>query len=90
MIDFYKITKILKNACQLDLSTSMKMHNIFHISLLRSASVDSLTSQIQSSSSSIIVDEEQEYEVDDILDSRYHYNKFQYRVSWTEHFSNHA
>jgi lipoprotein NlpI len=29
MIDSYKVTKILKNACQLNLSDSMKIHNNF-------------------------------------------------------------
>ncbi len=66
----------------------MKIHNIFHISLLKSAFVDSLLNQVQSSSLSIIVDEEEKYEINDILDNRYHYNKLQYQVSWTEHSSN--
>jgi hypothetical protein len=90
MIDSYKVTKILKNAYQLNLSTSMKIHNSFHTSLLRSASTDSLINQIQSSSFLIIVDKEQKYEMNDILNSRYHYNKLQYRVAWTNHFSNDA
>ncbi len=80
MIDFYKILKILKKACQLKLSQLMKIHDTFHISLLRSASTDFLIEQIQSSSSSIIVDVEEEYEINNILNSRYHYNKLQYRV----------
>jgi hypothetical protein len=88
MIDSYKITKVFKSACQLDLSTSLKIHNSFHISLLRLAFTDSLINQIQSSSSLIIVDEKEKYEVNHVLNSRYHYNKLQYRVSWTEHSSN--
>jgi hypothetical protein len=88
MIDSYKILKVLKEACQLELSQSMKIHNTFHTFLLRSASIDFLIEQIQLSSSSIIVDEKEKYEVNDIVNSRYHYNKLQYRVSWTEHSSN--
>jgi hypothetical protein len=87
MIDSYKVLKVIKEACQLKLSQSMKIHDTFHTFLLRSASIDFLIEQIQSSSSSIIVDEKEKYEVDDILNSRYHYNKLQYRVSWTEHSS---
>ncbi len=78
MIDFYKITKVLKNACQLDFSILMKIHNIFHISLFKSIFVDLLTNQIQSSSFSIIENEEEKYEMNDILNNCYHYNKFQY------------
>ncbi len=58
----------------------MKIHDTFHISLLRSAATDFLTEQIQLSSFSVVVNEEEEYEMNDILDSRYHYDKLQYRV----------
>jgi hypothetical protein len=94
MIDFYKVLKVLKEACQLELSQSMKIHDTFHIFLLRSASTDLLIEQIQSSSSSIIVNEEKKYEVNDILNNRYHYNKLQYRVlvemMWIESTSHHS
>jgi hypothetical protein len=90
-IESYKVKKILKNVCQLNLSSSMKIHNTFHISLLRSASNDSFIEQIQSSSLSIVIkDEEKEYEIDDILDSRYHYDKLQYKIVWTNHSSDRA
>ncbi len=73
---------MMKEACQLNLSFSMKIHDTFHISLLRLAATDSLTEQIQPPSPPIIVeDEEKEYEMNDILDSRYHYEKLQYRVA---------
>jgi hypothetical protein len=42
MIESYKIKKILRDVCQLDLSSSMKIHDTFHTSLLRSASTNSL------------------------------------------------
>jgi hypothetical protein len=91
-IESYKIKKILRDACQLNLSQSMKIHDTFHISLLRKVAIDSLTEQIQSSSLSIVIDEqnEDEYEIDDILDSRYHYEKLQYRIAWIDHSSNRA
>ncbi len=81
MIESFKMKKMMKNVYQLELSQSMKIHNTFHIFLLRSASIDSLIEQIQSSSSSIIVDEKEEYKINDILNSRYHYNKLQYQIS---------
>jgi hypothetical protein len=87
-IDSFKIKKILKNACQLNLSQSMKIHDIFHTFLLRIVATNSFTDQIQSSSSSIVMkDEKEEYEVNDILNSRYHYDKLQYRVVWIDHLS---
>jgi hypothetical protein len=91
-IESYKIKKVVKNACQLDLSQSMKIHDTFHIVLLRKAAIDSFTKQIQSSSSSIIIDEqnEEEYEIDDILNNHYHYEKLQYKITWIDHSSNRA
>jgi hypothetical protein len=89
-IESYKVKKALKDVCQLNLSSSMKIHDTFHISLLRSASSDSFTEQIQSSSSLIVINEEEECEVDDILNSRYHYDKLQYRIAWIDHLSDKA
>jgi predicted metal-dependent hydrolase len=88
-IESYKIKRLLRNACQYNLSSSMKIHDTFHISLLRFAATDSLTEQIQSSSLSIMIDdhEDEKYEIDDILNSRYHYDKLQYKVAWTNHSS---
>jgi hypothetical protein len=91
-IDFYKIKKALKDACQLNLSQSMKIHDTFYISLLRKAETDFLIEQIQSSSSSIMIseNEKEEYEMNDILNSRYHYDKLQYKIVWIDHSSDRA
>jgi ribosomal protein S17E len=70
----------------------MKIHDIFHTFLLRKVAIDSFIKQIQSSSSSIMINEQNEkkYEIDDILNNRYHYEKLQYKVVWTNHSSNKA
>jgi hypothetical protein len=60
----------------------MKMHDTFHISLFRFAATNLLIEQIQSLSLSIIIkDEKKEYEINDILNNRYHYEKLQYKVT---------
>ncbi len=79
-IESYKINKLLKDACQLDLLSSMKIHDTFHISFFRFVVIDLFTEQIQSSSFSIVMNDEEEYEIDDILNSRYHYDKLQYII----------
>jgi hypothetical protein len=89
-IELYRIKKILKNVCQLDLSRLMKIHDIFHTFLLRKVATNLLIKQIQSSSSSIMMNDEEEYEMNDILNSRYHYEKLQHRIVWIDHFSNRA
>jgi hypothetical protein len=83
MIDSYRIKKILSASCQLNLLDSMKIHDIFHTSLLRKASNDLLFDQILKSSSPIIIDEKEEYELNDILNFRKieRNKKLQYKVS---------
>ncbi len=60
----------------------MKIHDTFHISLLRKVAINFLIEEIQSSSLSIEIDEQNEkkYEIDDILNRRDHYEKLQYKV----------
>jgi hypothetical protein len=84
MIDSYRIKKMLSVSCQLNLFDSMKIHDIFHIFLLRKASNDSLSSQILKSSSSIIIDEKEEYELNDVLNFKKteRNKKLQYKISW--------
>jgi hypothetical protein len=83
MIDSYRIKKILSVNCQLNLFDSMKIHDIFHTSLLRKTSNDFLLDQILKSSSSIIIDEKEEYELNDILNFRKieRNKKLQYKIS---------
>jgi hypothetical protein len=61
----------------------MKIHDTFSTSLLRFAATNFLIEQIQSSSSAIVINdhEDEKYEIDDILNSRYHYDKLQYKVA---------
>jgi hypothetical protein len=68
---------------QLNLSDSMKIHNIFHIFLLRKASNDSLFDQILKSSSSIIINEKEEYELNDVLNFKKteRNKKLQYKIN---------
>ena len=88
MIDSYRVSKALEVSYKLDFSDSMKIHDVFYISLLRSAVKDSLSEQILDLSSSVIVDNEKEWEVDDILDARKFRDRIQLKTKWAEHSSN--
>jgi hypothetical protein len=57
----------------------MKIHDTFHTFLLRLAVTNFLTEQIQSSLFLIVINEKKKYEINDILNSRYHYDKLQYK-----------
>jgi hypothetical protein len=89
-IESYNIKKVLRDVCQLKLSQSMKIHDIFHTFLIRKTAMNSLIEQIQFSSFSIVINDEEEYEVNDILNSRYHYDRLQYRIAWIDYFSDRA
>ncbi|KAH0603597.1 uncharacterized protein H6S33_007256, partial [Morchella sextelata] len=57
-------------AYRVDLPRSMKMHPVFHVSLLDSAANDRVPGQIQPPPPPVIVEQEEEYAVEEILDSR--------------------
>jgi len=78
------LEKIGSRAYKLDLPPSIKIHPVFHISLLEpTASSEPIPGHRQPSPPPIIIDEQQEWEIDKILDSRSHRGKIQYRVKWT-------
>ena len=68
---------------ELQLPQAMKIHNVFHPNLLQKASTDPLTGQVNEPAPPIIIDNEEEWEVEDILDARSHWSKIQYWVKWT-------
>ena len=70
MIGLYKIKKLIESSCQLDLLTSMKIHNVFHPSLLRKASSNLLPGQHNDPAPPVIVNDEEEWEVNNILNAR--------------------
>ena len=72
------------NIIKLKLQDSMKIHDNFHVSLLRKDPNDPLTSQVEPPPPLVMINNEEEWEVDDVLDSRrYGRNKkLQYRVKW--------
>ena len=60
----------------------MRIHNTFHISLLKPYKDNKFPSQIQEPPSPIQIKGEDKYKLDEIIDSRLHYNKLQYRAKW--------
>src|SRR5258706_10938563 len=68
---FQIIKKVSSYAYKLDLLASMKVHPVFHVSLLEPAASDPLPDQIQPPPPPVIIDEEPEWEVDKIVDSKF-------------------
>ena len=85
-LEFYSITKKRNQVYELELLETMQIHSIFHFWLLRKNSQNSLSKQQNEFSKSIRLNENSEWQIDNIVDSRYHYHRLQYRVNWTSYF----
>lgn len=85
----FKIDKIVSPwAYRLKLPESMKIHPVFHVSLLRPAADDPLPAQRNEPPPPIEVDGLQEWEVEEVLDSRWDRRgrgrpRLKYTVKWT-------
>jgi hypothetical protein len=83
----YAISAIISTtAYKLDLPTSLKIHPVFHVSLLKpyNESSDDFTRTIPPPLPvTILKTNEEEYEVETILDKRIIRNKPQYLVKWS-------
>ena len=66
MLKLFSIKKKIEASYQLQLSNFMKIHDVFHSHLMRKNSDDSLLEQIQKSFESIIIKEDEKYELNDI------------------------
>ena len=84
MLNSFKIIEKMNVFYRLKLLSSMHQHDVFSPNYLKFAVNDSLSNQKQESSRSIIVDDEKTWNVDDILNSRHHYGRLQYKVKWHE------
>jgi hypothetical protein len=86
LISLYTILEWIRSrAYKLDLPSGVRIHPVFHISLLEPAQPrnEPILGHIQPPPPPIIIDDEEEWEVEEIVDSRYHREQLQYRVKWT-------
>ena len=82
MIGPYRVKKLVGSSYQLELPPSMKIHDVFHTSLLRKVADDPLPGQINDPPPPVVVEGNDEWELDDIFDARKRYRKIQYKVKW--------
>ncbi len=93
-VDFFKIKHVFKNnslIIELNLSTFMKIHFIFHVILLNHITSDLLSSQHQKSQEFIIIKNDKRFwYVNSILNFKHDrcYNSFllKYYINWKDHF----
>ena len=63
----------------------MKIHPVFHVSLQEPAATDPLPRQTQPPPPPTIINEEPEYEVDEIVDSKLVRKQLKYLVRWVRY-----
>ena len=69
-------------AYELDLLATLKIHPVFHVDQLSRYQGNEVNRQRPPPPEPVMVDGEEEYEVDRILDSRYFRQQLQYLVHW--------
>lgn len=80
----FRIARQAGSAYWLQLPTSMKMHNVFSSRYLRPCSTNPLPGQIQESPRPTSVKGQDQWVVNDIIDSRRDYGRLQYKVKWED------
>jgi hypothetical protein len=80
MLDSFINLDLVNSSYKLKLSESMRVHDVFHSDLLRSVVDDLLPGQKNELSGSIVINDEDEWKIDDILNFRRYRRRLQYRV----------
>ncbi len=85
MLDSFQIIDSVDSFYKLKLLKTMHIHDVFHSELLRSAVNDSLSNQKNESSRSIVINDEDEWKINDILNFQHYRRRLQYRVKWNDY-----
>ncbi len=85
MLDSFTNLDLIDSSYKLKLSESMHVHDVFHSDLLRSAVDDLLSDQRNELSDSIMINDKNEWEINDILNFRRYQRRLQYRVKWNDY-----
>jgi len=80
MLDLFTNLGFVDSSYKLKLSETMRVHDVFHSGLLRLAVDDPLPGQKNEPLESIVVNDEDEWKIDNILNSRRYRRRLQYRV----------
>ncbi len=85
MLNSFINLDLVDSSYKLKLSESMQVHDVFHSDLLRSVVNDLLPDQKNELSDSIVINDEDEWKINDILNSRWYWRWLQYRVKWNDY-----
>ena len=77
------LEKVGSNAYRIKLPPTMKgVHPVFNVALLHDAPSDAIPGRVQKQPPPVEVEGQEEYKVEQILDSRFYRNGLQYLVKW--------
>ncbi len=85
MLDSFINLDLVDSSYKLKLSESMHVHDVFHSDLLRSVINDLLPDQKNELSDSIMINNEDEWKIDDILNFRWYQRWLQYKIKWNDY-----
>ncbi len=70
---------------RLDLAASIRIHDLFQLSLLRPVVTNPLDGQHALLPPPVVVDDKEKYQVEDILDSRMRRQRLEFFVKWSRY-----
>ncbi len=82
MLNSFQIIDFIDLFYKLKLLKTMHIHDVFHSELLCFAVNNSLSNQKNESSRSIVINDEDEWKIDDILNFQWYWRRLQYQVKW--------
>ena len=82
MLNSFQIIESVDSFYKLKLLKTMYIHDVFHSELLRSVVNDFLFNQKNKSSKSIMINDENQWKINDILNSWCYKRRLQYQVQW--------
>ncbi len=85
MLDSFINLDLVDSSYKLKLSEFMHVHDVFHSDLLWSIVNDLLSDQKNEFSDSIVINDKDEWKINDILNSCQYRRRLQYRVKWNDY-----
>jgi len=88
MLNLFINLDLIDSLYKLKLAETMHVHDVFHSDLLRLTVDDFLSDQKNESLESIVINDENEWKINNILNSRWYQRWLQYKVKWNDYDNN--